>query len=211
MDAADRVSAEFTGRARAFHTALITDSQASLARMHQIRTDAERLSARRGPKPFRPEVLVELERNCQLAPMGGCLRRNIQRGKKTLNVANIWMIPTFQRAGEWAAGIEEVSIDLLADVTEIDRYGQVNRDTHSLAVVSLHGLARWYCRAFSTNEMALLGDLEVLTSFAEGGIGKPGQEFVLSTENGGSWRGHAGTTTHSWGGGDAVLQCRTFY
>jgi hypothetical protein len=119
-DGGAKVGAAFQGQARRFHSQLITDSLRSLSRMHQIRTDAEQLSDRRSkrrPRPMRPEALVEIEKACRLVPMAGCLRRSLQRDKKTLECANIWLIPMLSRAGEWGAGEEELSVTMLSDAT----------------------------------------------------------------------------------------------
>jgi hypothetical protein len=211
-DGGPKVGAEFMGQARRFHSQLITDSLRSLGQMHLIRTNAEQLSARRGPKPFRPEILIEIERACQSVPRAGCLRRTVLHDKKTLSVENIWLIPTLERSPDWGAGEQEPAISALADTLQIDRRGGVNRILHQLATVSLHSLARWYCRAFATTDVALMANLLSLTLFAESGTGVGDHEFAAETNNGGCWRGFSCASSNpTWGLQENVLQVRTYY
>jgi hypothetical protein len=89
-----KVGAAFQGRAREFHSQLITASLLSLKQMHEIRSDAVRKSEARSarPRPMRPEVLTEIEKACRTVPLAGCLRRSIGRDRKTLSVGNVWLI-----------------------------------------------------------------------------------------------------------------------
>jgi hypothetical protein len=210
--ASARISAEFQGRARQFHSSLIVDSQKALVEMHRVRTTAEQVADRRAanPRPMRDEVLTEIARDCRLVPMDGCLRRTVQRDKKALKCSNVWMIPVLQRAQDWDVGDEEPSVTVLSDIVTIDRFGQVHRDMHSLAAVSLHAIARWYSRAFSTNHAALMADLLMLAAFAESTAQELGSEFELPTGNGGSWRGGFGEIECLWGL-QGVCHVRTFF
>jgi hypothetical protein len=200
------------GQARRFHSQLITDSLRSLGQMHLIRTNAEQLSARRGPKPFRPEILIEIERACQSVPRAGCLRRTVLHDKKTLSAENIWLIPTLERSPDWRAGEQEPAISVLSDTMQIDRHGVVNRNMRSLATVSIHAISRWFARAFLVTDAALMEDLRKLASFAESGTGVGDHEFAAETNNGGGWRGFpCASSNPTWGHQENVLQVRTFY
>jgi hypothetical protein len=211
-DSSIRISAEFQGLARQFHSWLIVESQKSLAEMHRIRTTAEQLADRRSAhqRPMRDEILTEIARDCRLVPMDGCLRRTVQRDRKTLQCSNVWLIPMLQRAVDWGAGEDEPSVTVLSDIMTIDRHGQVHRDMHSLAAVSLHAIARWHSRAFITSHAALMADLLALVTFAESNPGELGREFVLPTGNGGSWHGWFGEAECLWGV-QGVCHVRTFF
>jgi hypothetical protein len=190
-DGGPKVGAEFMGRAREFHSQMVIASLKSLKQMHRLRTSVERKSKARSarPRPMRPEVLIEIERDCQLVPMDGCLRRTVQRDRKTLSVENIWLILTLERSPDWRAGEQEPAISVLSDTMQIDRRGTVNRVMRSLSTVSIHAISRWFARAFLVTDAALTADLRKLASFAESGTGVGDHEFAAETNNGGCWRG----------------------
>jgi hypothetical protein len=199
----DKVPAEFVGKARMFRSNMIAATTGVGTQMRAISQYTFELYERRNSAP-RPEHLVAIEQRWRSIPSGGCLRLTVRREKRSMSIEDTRITATTSKNAEWGGDASEKSICLIeSSLALTKRHAETMATT--LAAVSLHALGRWYQRAFTTNDNAIMRDLALIVK-AVPTLDCKCTDLELPSGNGGSWRGSMVETLN----GTSVFNIRTF-
>jgi hypothetical protein len=198
----DRVPAEFVGKARVFRSSIIAATTGVGSQMRAISQFSFGLYKRRNTAP-RPEHLVAIEQQWRSIPPAGCLRLTVRRDKRSMSIEDTRITATTSKNVEWGDGSEKSICLVESSLALTKRHAETTATT--LAAVSLHALGRWYQRAFTTNDIAMLRDLALVVK-AVPALDPSATDVEVPSGNGGSWRGAIVETLN----GKPVFNIRTF-
>jgi hypothetical protein len=198
----DKVPAEFVGKARVFRSHMIAATTGVGIQMNAISQYSFGLYKRRNAAP-RPEHLVAIERQWRSIPQAGCLRLTVRRDKRSMSIEDTRITATTSKNTQWGDRSEKSICLIESSLALTKRHAETTATT--LAAVSLHALGRWYQRAFTTNDTAMLLDLALVVK-AVPTLDPNAVDVELPSENGGSWRGAIVETLN----GKSVINIRTF-
>jgi hypothetical protein len=181
----DRVPAEFVGKARVFRDRMIAATTGVGMQMNAISQYSFGLYKRRNAAP-RPEHLIAIEQQWRSISPGGCLRLTVRRDRRSMSIADTRITATTSKNIEWGDASEKSICLIESSLALTKRHAETM--TTTLAAVSLHALGRWYQRAFTTNDTAMMLDLALVVKTVP--TLDPGATDVeLPSGNGGSSRG----------------------
>jgi hypothetical protein len=198
----DKVPAEFVGKARVFRSRMIAATTGVGMQMNAISQYSFGLYKRRNTAP-RPEHLVAIEQQWRSIPPAGCLRLTVRRDKRSMSIEDTRIAATTSKNTQWGDASEKSICIVESSLALMKRHAETTATT--LAAVSLHALGRWYQRAFSTNDIAMMLDLALVVK-AVSTLDPNVIDVDLPSENGGSWRGAIVETLN----GKNVINIRTF-
>jgi hypothetical protein len=198
----DKVPAEFAGKARVFRSRMIAATTGVGLQMNAISQNSFGLYRRRNAAP-RPEHLVAIEQQWRSIPPAGCLRLTVRRDRRSMSIEDTRITATTSNNIEWGDASEKSICPIESSLALTKRQAETMATT--LAAVSLHALGRWYQRAFTTNDAAMLLDLALVIE-AVPPLDPNATDIQLPSGNGGSWRGAIVETLN----GKSVFNIRTF-
>jgi hypothetical protein len=198
----DKVPAEFVGKARVFRSRMIAATTRVGMQMNAISQYSFGLYKRRNAAP-RPEHLVAIEQQWRSISPAGCLRLTVRRDKRSMSIEDTRIAATTSKNAQWGDASEKSICLVESSLALTKRHAETTATT--LAAVSLHALGRWYQRAFTTNDIAMMLDLALVVK-AVPTLDPNVIDVDLPSENGGSWRGAIVETLN----GKNVINLRTF-
>lgn len=203
MSYAPSVPFEFLGLARAFR-ARIGAEDAEVGRT--IQGIVKPLQARRTRSAtFRPEALVDAERQYRMLPSTGRLALRIERDKRGLLIEEFRCAAGQFKFCWWDSDATDPDIGVVKVHLRAHAWGVVGVTANIVVSVSLHALARRYQRGFNTTDEAILSDLRDL-ALRHDSIVEAFGEFSVACD-GGHWVGEVAETAD---GSTPVLAIRTF-
>lgn len=166
--------------------------------------------AHRSPIP-RAGMLVDAARGWRRLPSFGLLDSALELEKCSLRVHELRVSASDYRAADWGPGAFEPGISIVGAVLDI-RPRVFGYDIVSLCNISLHTLGRWFQRAVSTEDEALMDDLRVLAKAHASLAASDTTDFSVRTAAGAYWRGSMVETEDPRTPGtiDLVCSVRTF-
>lgn len=216
---ADRILPEFIGKARAIRERIASADE----RQFGPARDAAYASLRRRiqQKPtFREPECRDLLRHWQQAgeTYGQINVPRMNYSKHSVRFSTVRLLGTEGQSEDWADGERETGISMaMVHLSADGKEGTVALNAKSLAIFSLHALARYYQRAFQSSDDALIAAMwGVLPDIKELITATTVDEFGLPVvAAGGHWFGWINPVVHvennkSIGENDA-LNVRTFH
>ena len=186
----DRVGAQFLGRARALRQA-VADEEIKADR--RIAAICERIHARysRGKPVARMQTLQDAERQWrETLPLRGrvAIETHLDLDQRTLRITELRARPSISVGSvDW----DEQEPGLFLSAVGLEAMPRHFHATHlTLAIVSLHALARRYQRGLAIEDAAVIHDLRPLAEQHEAIIpADPGSSFSIRCSGGGLWHG----------------------
>jgi hypothetical protein len=185
------VPPEFLGRARAFRARIGADDAAVGMAINRI--TAPLLARRRRKATFRPETLIDAERQFQFqVPAGARLTLKVERDRHGLRIEEFRVAAGEFRFCSWEDDAADADPGVVRVVLEATGWGAVGATANIVASVSLHALARRYQRGFDTSDAAILAELREL-AMRHAAIVEAQGDFSMAFD-GGSWVGEVART-----------------
>lgn len=179
------VPAEFIGRARAFRARVGAEDAAVGQTILKIMRPLER--RRKRSATFRPEQLIDAERQFRQLPSAGRLALKIERDKRSLRIEEFRVAAGQFRFCSWTDGATDADIGVVKVNLSAVPWGPVGATGNIVASVSLHALARRFQRGFNTSDEAILSELREL-AVRHVAIAAALADFSVACD-GGSWVG----------------------
>jgi hypothetical protein len=199
---ADRVPAEFIGRARDLRRRLVAIEAVAEPAMHHALAPLQRRLQRH--PVIRTDTLIDAIRAWHALPAFGRIRSSIDTSDRRRPVfAEVRVVGGKYRGIGWAQGDFEEAIAVVLIVAQVAGHNMVLTST-PVITASLHAVARRFERSRVTEEAAIteLGQL-ALDNYAR--VAPEGGEFRLPVKDG-AWLGHMIEGRL----GEVVISLRTF-
>lgn len=192
---------EFLGRARAFRSRVGAEDH-SVGRA-VMRIMAPLQARRRRSKTYRPDDLIDADRQYRMLPDAGRLSLSVERTKTGLRIEELRCASGKIRFAEWQNGATDPDVGIMRITLEAVSWGPAFVAGDLVASLSLHALGRRYQRGFDTSDVTVLAELKTL-ALCHGDIVETPGEFAIAGD-GGTWVGEVGLRD-----GMRVLAVRSF-
>ena len=186
----NHVAAEFVGRARAFRARIGAEDDAVGRNVLEIMKPLK--ARRRRSATFRPEALIDAERQFRHLPSAGRLTLKVDRDKSGLLIEEFRAAAGDFRFVSWLDGATDADIGICRVILEAKSWGPVYTSCDVAVSVSLHALARRFQRGFDTSDGAILSEFQRI-ALQYVGIAAALGDFAIAGD-GGAWVGEVAST-----------------